>query len=101
MNTQNDATNNALSFWTVTESMTDGAINEAVSPWSEAYRTKAEALQAVHDALADYWKNECDEEGLLEEATHLAWDEWADGARLEGYNEAYDRWFFVTKTTLA
>ena len=106
MNTRNDATTE-LAFWTVTEAQPGGGcLSEAVAVWNTAYRTKHDALQAVADALGELWDEDVAEYGngdhcSRDEATHTRYKENATGTRLEGYNEAYDRWFFVTKTTLA
>lgn len=107
MNTQNDATNNALSFWTVAEAQSGGGcLSEAVGTWGEVYRTKHDALQAVANALGALWDEDVAEWGngdqcSRDEATHTRYEENEAGTRLVGYNEAYDRWFFVTKATLA
>lgn len=90
MSTQNDATNNALSFWTVAEAQPGGGC----------------LSEAVADALGELWDEDVAEYGngdccSRDEATHTRYEENDTGTRLEGYNEAYDRWFFVTKTTLA
>lgn len=99
-NTQaNDA---PLRFWTVAEALCDGGLDEAVAPWHTAYRTKHEALQAVHDSLVAIWEEDDDWGGLgKDDAARVDWEENADGTRLAGYNEAFDLWFFATATELA